>query len=256
MDKRINFNQAFKDFDFKDEIKKNFGDADVLNIKILKSERKMILDLGLKNILDKKNILDLENEIKKFFSGFDIKIREKYDFDCSVEEKIKNVWKCILLDIKNISNVFYEILNEREIKIFMKAEKYILEIKISQKYAFFVESENLDRLIKNLLRQKIDLDVDVIFCYLDFDTSKSYLSEKQNEIKNKLMNEIEMAKKNVDVCEDKKKNNDVKTSFNKKSCLKLNCDLLKQEIFELNKNFDVDEKIIVGGKIFFVTSLS
>ncbi len=251
MAQKINFNQAFKDFDFKDEIKKNFGDADVLNIKILKSERKMILDLGLKNIVDKKNILDLESEIKKFFLGFDIKIREKYDFDCSVEEKIKNVWKCILLDIKNISNVFYEILNNREIKIFMKTEKYILEIKISQKYAFFIESENLDGIIKNLLKQKIDLDVDVIFCYLDFDTGKSYLSEKQNEIKNQLMNEIEMAKKNVDVCEDKKKNNDVKTSFNKKSCLKLNCDLVNQEIFDLNKNFDVDEKIIVGGKIFF-----
>ncbi|MBQ9491734.1 MAG: hypothetical protein IJU86_03050 [Firmicutes bacterium] len=84
MEKRINFNHAFKDFNFKDEIKKNFGDADVLNIKILKSERKMILDLGLKNILDKKNILDLENEIKKFFSGFDIKIREKYNFNCVV----------------------------------------------------------------------------------------------------------------------------------------------------------------------------
>ena len=68
-----------------------------------------------------------------------------------------------MLDIKNISNVFYEILNERKIKIFMKAEKYILEIKISQKCAFFVESENLDSLIKNLLRQKIDLDIDLIF---------------------------------------------------------------------------------------------
>ena len=60
MEKRINFN-------FKDEIKKNFGDADVLNIKILKSERKMILDLGLQNIVDKKNIIDLENEIGNFF---------------------------------------------------------------------------------------------------------------------------------------------------------------------------------------------
>ena len=140
MDKRINFNQAFKDFDFKDEIKKNFGDADVLNIKILKSERKMILDLALKNIVDRKNILELESEIKKFFLDFDIKIRERYDFNCGVEEKIKNIWEYILLDIKNISNVFYEMLNNREIKIFMKAEKYILEIKISQKYAFFVES--------------------------------------------------------------------------------------------------------------------
>ena len=54
-------------------------------------------------------------------------------------------------------------LNKCEIKIFMKAEKYILEIKVSQKYAFFVESENLDSLIKNLLRQKIDLDIDLIF---------------------------------------------------------------------------------------------
>ena len=43
----------------------------------------------------------------------------------------------------------------------------------------------------------------------------------------------------------------MKTSFNKKSCLKLNRDLINQEIFDLNKNFDVDEKIIVGGKIFF-----
>ncbi|MBQ9491735.1 MAG: hypothetical protein IJU86_03055 [Firmicutes bacterium] len=82
-----------------------------------------------------------------------------------------------MLDIKNIRNVFYKILNKCETKIFMKAEKYILEIKISQKYAFFVESENLDRLIKNLLRQKIDLDVNVIFCYLDFDTYKYYLPE-------------------------------------------------------------------------------
>ena len=83
-----------------------------------------------------------------------------------------------MLYVINISNVFYEILNKRETKIFMKAEKYILEIKISQKCAFFIESENLDRLIKNLLRQKIDLDVNVIFCYLDFDTYKYYLSEQ------------------------------------------------------------------------------
>ena len=92
---KVSFGQAFKNFDFKDEIKKNFGDADVLNIKILKSERKMILDLGLKNIVDKKNILDLESEIKKFFLGFDIKIREKYDFDCS--EKKESLIICILM---------------------------------------------------------------------------------------------------------------------------------------------------------------
>ena len=67
---KVSFGQAFKNFDFKDEIKKNFGDADVLNIKILKSERKMILDLGLKNIVDRKNFFVLESVMDRSYSSW------------------------------------------------------------------------------------------------------------------------------------------------------------------------------------------
>ena len=238
------FRNVFANFEFSESVKKNFNFSQVNQIKFSNEKKELAICLLLKKVIDKKNFLDFENELKKFFPHLAVKVSEKYNFDCSLQEKIKKVWPTILFDVKNMSNVCYEILQNSDWQL---QNENILQIKINSNLNFYVQQKKLTSILENIINEKIDANIKIVFADSFLSSDNNFLLEKQKELAKKIYNQSQNLQVPQNIQSQPNKN-----LPSKKSVIKVNDNLQNETFSSLENNFEVGEKITVAGKIFML----
>lgn len=236
------FRNVFANFEFSESVKKNFNLSQVNQIKFSNEKKELAICLLLKKVIDKKIFLDFENELKKFFPHLAVKVYEKYNFDCSLHEKIKKVWPAILFDVKNMSNVCYEILQNSDWQL---QNENILQLKINSNLNFFVQQKKLTSILENIINEKIDANIKIVFADSFLSSDNNFLQEKQKELAKEIYNQSQNLQAPQSIQSQPNKN-----LPSKKSVIKVNDNLQNETFSSLENNFSVGEKITVAGKIF------
>lgn len=245
MENNNNFNNVFANFNLPIQIKNQLDSALVSQIKISKSKKELAVNLNFKKIVDKNIIAQFETQMKNYFPMLNVKVYEKYNLECNIQNKIEKVLSAVLFDIKNKSNVCYKILSQSKWHL---QNENILSFEIDKRYEFFFKKKKIGDLIQNMFLQKIDIPVKITFSNSLKQVNIDSLNQKQNEIINQISQQKKYSiptPKNEQPVQNKKYQNA------KRQSIKINNDLVNETLSSLKNNFSVNKKIIVGGKIFF-----
>ena len=250
MNKNNNFKAVFNNFNFPAQINNKLENAQVEQIKISKSKRELSVNLNLNEVVDKKILFELEDQLKNSFPSLNVTVNEKYNFDSPTEDKIRKVLDSVLLDLKNKSNVAYKILSKAKWSI----QNDTINFEIDSRYSFFVSKKKLDCALAKIFYAKLGCPIKISFSDSPISMNFDIPMPKKNEIfvEAPQPNPINPVKIPNQIPQTSQAPSQNKYKSAKKSAIKINSSLANEIFSPMNTDFSSSpkQKVIVAGKIF------
>jgi len=201
-------------------------------VKVSKATKAMDIILVCDNILNEACFDDFEKDIKNNFpSVSDVNVNVFYDVDSTLTEKIEMYRANILNNVKKESPFCYNLLKSAR----WETEENTIIINVDCKSAFLFRAKKIDDKIKNILKKRFGLVVNVLFKNNPVKVKTAEESKKEigDIIKQNKFNESFSEKLNTPF-EVRKAKNDI---ANNKVTVSAGRNLTDQTGFENNKKF-------------------
>ncbi len=207
-------------------------------VKMSKKTRVMDIALVCDDILNESCFSDFEEDLKEefpFISNVNINIH--YDVqNLSLRETVEKYWGNILNNVKKESPLCFNMLKKAKLEI----ENNNIIVNVDCKSAFLFRAKKIDSEIKNIIKKRFDVGVNVLFKNKPIEVKTE--EEKKKELK-KIIKEAEISSQLEKI------NNDVKSIAEKKvtgesDSLKVDFEgkdaqknTFEQDNFKVGKNF-------------------
>ena len=239
------FLNVFKNIKLSENVKTNLKNSIVTSIKINEVLKSIKICLLNNEIIDEDCFIDFKNNIIDVFPYIqNVDVILKYNLTCIDLSNIINGFKeNILKEIKRISNICFNIIKDSSWSVSQNS----LTIEVFNNSAFVLKAKNIDDKIKQIFKQKFDVNVNVEF--LSLKISKQQKKQKQQEQQNQLLNELYI---NKNVLKQKEEQVDEKQEISLKKPIRtsLKVNKIKDKIVKIKGSINSGEKITISGKIF------
>lgn len=241
------FSFVFSKLKLSYNVKNALKNTYVSSIKVNSHKSFINIHLISNQILNESCLEDFEDDIKQNFNGIEnVNIYLKYEInEINNQEKIEKMWANIIVMVKNISPMCFSVFKD---STFIIEDKSLI-IQLNKAGSFVFKAKKLDLCIFNLLKERFDINYNVIFKDPIFQNNKN--NNELKELINKVLSGTISENQNSHI--ENLQENTYTTEVNKVKKVKrvnLKVKEISDEAINIKGSINEGEKITIKGRIF------